>query len=286
MPKLKALLALLVLLSVPARAGRLCAFYLPETDADVLFALDDAGRLHEGGLEGWGTVNTPCRGGGPYDLLVLDRPEEAGRLNILVIDGAGQLYEVSAEEWRPVGEPLAGEAPYRLGGYAVAEGAAEVYALDAAGWLWRFIEGWEAVSGPIGGTPPYDLDLLHYAPTGVSLFLAMDSAGVLHTRFGEGWEPHAGFEDAAGAPYLVSGFYDPASLAVFILVMDSTGQVHSDEDGVFVAVGEPFSGEPPFDLATLVHEHEDRYYIAALSATGNLAVMRSDGGWETFFESF
>ncbi|OGD79166.1 MAG: hypothetical protein A2Y64_08500 [Candidatus Coatesbacteria bacterium RBG_13_66_14] len=162
----------------------------------------------------------------------------------------------------------------------------ELYALDSGGRLWRYGEVWETAADPIIGTPPYDLDVLHYAPTGVTLFLAVDAEGALYTRFDDGWEIHAVMHDTAVAPYSVTGFYEPESLNVFVMVINGAGQVYSDEGGGYVTLGEPFPGEPPFEAGSLVHENEDRYYITALDGTGAFRVMREDAGWETFFDSF
>jgi len=280
------ILLLTVTLAVPVVSAGLSAVYVPDSDTDVIFALDSAGQLHQGETDGWSAVNNPCPGGGPHDLLVLDRPDTPGTVNILVLDGAGQLYEVDGDEWRPEGDALTGEAPYRMGGYVVADGGVELYALDSGGRLWRYVDTWETVTDPIIGTPPYDLDVLHYDPTGVTLFLAVDAEGALYTRFDDDWEIHAVMLDNEDAPYSVTGFYEPESLDVFVLVIDAAGQVHSDEGGSYVALGEPFPGEPPFEVASLVHEDEDRYYIAVLDGTGGFCVMREDGGWERFFDSF
>ncbi|MCX7022501.1 MAG: hypothetical protein NTW26_09565 [bacterium] len=281
---------LMLILAVPVFSARLSAVYVPDSDTDVIFTLDDAGQLYQGEAAGWNAVNTPCPGAGPRDLLVLNRTDVSasrpGTVNIFVLDGAGQLYEVNGDEWRPEGDALAGESPYRLGGYAAADGGVELYALDSGGRLWRYGDTWEAFADPIIGTPPYDLDVLHYATTGVTLFLAVDAIGALYTRFDDNWKIYAVMLDTEVAPYSVTGFYEPTSLNVFVLVMDGAGQVHSDEGGSFVTLGEPFPGEPPFEVGSLVHEGSDRYYVAALDGTGRFCVMREDGGWETFFDSF
>ena len=296
----KTSLLLMVILAAPVFSARLSAVYIPDSDTDVIFTLDDAGQLHQGETEGWSAVNTPCPGAGPYDLLVLNRPDTAvsrsGMVNIFVLDGAGRLYEVGGEEWRNEGDALAGEGPYRLGGYAGSDGAVELYALDSGGRLWRYGEpseasyapgkNWEAVADPIIGTPPYDFDVLHYEPTDTTLFLAVDAEGRLYNRFEVAWELHASITGTTEASYTVTSFYEPESLDVFVLVMDAAGQVRSDEGGSLVAVGEPCPGAPPFDVGSLVHENEDRYYITALDGTGGFRVMRDDGGWETFLDSF
>ncbi|HUT98378.1 MAG TPA: hypothetical protein VM054_04800 [bacterium] len=283
---MKTILLLTVVLAVPVFSARLSAVYIPDSDTDVIFALNDAGQLYQGKTEGWGAVNTPCPGDGPRDLLVLNRTDVPGMVNIFVLDSAGQLYEVNGDEWRIEGDALPGESPYSLGGYADADGAVELYALDSGGRLWRYGDAWEVFATPIIGTPPYDLDVLHYAPTGVTLFLAVDAIGALYTRFEENWEIHAVTHDTVAAPYSVTGFYEPTSLNVFVMVMDGEGQVRSDEGGGYVTLGEPFPGDPPFEVASLVHEGEDRYYIAALDGTGGLRVMRENGGWETYLDSF
>jgi hypothetical protein len=286
----KAFILLVVIPAAPVFSAELSAIYIPYSDTDVIFALDSAGQLYQGETGGWSAVNTPCPSGGPYDLLVLNRTDVSasrpGTVNIFVLDAAGRLYEVSGDEWRSEGDAIPGEAPYRLGGYAGADGAVELFALDSGGRLWRYGEVWETVADPIIGTPPYDLDVLHYAPTGVTLFLAVDAEGALYTRFDGNWDTHAVMPDAGAAPYSVTGFYEPTSLNVFVMVMDGAGQVHSDENGGYVELGDPFPGEPPFETGSLVHEGEDRYYIAALDGTGKFCVMREDGGWETYFDSF
>ena len=161
------------------------------------------------------------------------------------------------------------------------------YALDCAGQLWGYARGtWEAEGGSIGGTPPYDLDVLHYGPTGVTLFLAVDADGVLYNNFGDTWEVHAEMENADGAPYAVTGFYEPESLDVYVLVIDRFGQVYANELEEFVELGEPCTGESPWDVETVVHEHENRYYVAALDAAGRFSVLREEGDWELFFDSF
>jgi hypothetical protein len=282
----KASLLFVVLAAAPVLSARLSAVYVPDSDTDVIFALDSAGQLYHGEAEGWSAVNTPCPGDGPRDLLVLNRPDNPGKVNIFVLDSAGRLYEVSGDEWRVEGDALPGEGPYRLGGYADADGAVELFALDSGGRLWRYGDTWETAADPIIGTPPYDLDVLHYAPTGVTLFLAVDAIGALYTRFDGSWEIHAVTHDTIAAPYSVTGFYEPTSLNVFVMVMDAAGQVRSDEGGGYVNLGDPFPGEGPFEVGSLVHEGEDRYFIAALDGTGKFCVMREDGVWETFFNSF
>jgi hypothetical protein len=276
----------MLILAAPVFSARLSAVYIPDSDTDVIFALDDAGQLHQGETVGWSAVNTPCPGAGPRDLLVLNRTDVPGTVNIFVLDGAGRLYEVGGDEWRTEGDALAGEAPYRIGGYTGSDGAVELYALDSGGRLWRYGEGWEAEAEPIGGAPPYDFDVLHYEPTDTTLFLAVDAEGRLYNRFEGAWELHASITGTTDASYTVTSFYEPESLDVFVLVMDAAGQVRSDEGGSLVAVGEPCPGAPPFDVGSLVHENEDRYYITALDGTGGFRVMRDDGGWETFLDSF
>jgi len=282
----KASLLFVVIAVAPVFSARLSAVYVADSDTDVIFALDSAGQLYQGETEGWSAVNAPCPSAGPYDLLVLNRPDTPGMVNIFVLDSAGRLYEVSGDEWRTEGDAIPGEAPYRLGGYADTDGAVELFALDSGGRLWRYGDTWETVADPIIGTPPYDLDILHYAPTGVTLFLAVDAEGSLYTRFDGSWETHAVMHDTRVAPYSVTGFYEPESLNVFVMVTDAAGQVYSDEDGDYVTLGEPLPGEPPFEAGSLVHEGEDRYFLTALDGTGRFCVMREDGGWETYFDSF
>jgi len=294
---------LIVILAAPVSSARLGAVYIPDSDADVIFALDDSGQLHQGEAGGWSAVNNPCPGAGPRDILVLNRTDVPGTVNIFVLDGAGQLYEVNGDTWLPQGDPLAGESPYRLGGYAAADGAVELFALDSGGRLWQYGKPsepserlavasyapgttWETVTNPIIGTPPYDLNVLHYAPTGVTFFMAVDAEGALYTRFDGSWEIHAVTHDTGAAPYSVTGFYQLETLDIFVMVMDAAGQVYSDESGSYVNLGEPCPGAPPFDVGSLVHENEDCYYIAALDGTGGFRVMREDGGWETFLDSF
>ncbi len=274
-------------LSVSTPAARFCAFYILEENTDVLIAIDEAGQLYEGGTVSWVAVGDRCPGEPPFDLLVLNRPDDEGMLYILVLDGEGQLHEFGDDEWLESGDKLPGEGPYRISGYVRSElGDVNVYALDSDGQLWLFGEFWETVAEPIDGIPPYDLDVLHYGPTGITLFLAMDSKGVLYNRFEETWEVHAEMSDADDPPYAVTGFYEPESLDVYLLAIDSTGQVYTNELGEFVAVGEPCTGEPPWDLEVVVHELENRYYLAALDSTGKFSVMHDDGSWELFFDSF
>jgi hypothetical protein len=277
-------LCLLVLSAVTGHAVDLGIAWDPETNQNIIGAVDGSGVFHrryggdlelelagygDGGPSGergellrwdpaggyyvqgkrwsWVTSGESCPGAGPYELL-MHWDAQTENWIFMVLDGAGQLYTLGHTSWNPKGKPVPGPPPYQLSS-AQDPKVAGVYpiALDGGGGLW--------------------------------FFDATASA----------WEqyPFVGaYEGAAPTDFLALTSQDIAALGdTYLFVIDETGRISRSTDTGWEDYARIPGGTAPYRLDGFVKSAADGAWIElrVLDGAGRLFLPR-DGAYEPFGE--
>jgi hypothetical protein len=235
----------------------------------------------------WERLGDSCPTEGPYEIAML--PDGTSWV-VFVLDGEGQIYTYSdALKWEAVGEPIPGEPPFRLD-VARVPGSVGIFpcALGNDGQIWILAAGtWEPHEAPVPLDEPSDFVVVSSVQD--TYFIAVDSSGRLFQNSPEGWTNWTTVQHGS-PPYMMDGFAFsyPYQTGTFIEVklVDGTGQVYFNDEGVMIPKGETYLGTAPWDIAVNRNPQIGEHLILLADSEGALSFLDNEGNWKLLIRSF